>query len=40
VIQKPRGFDLFLFYIQHAELQDPNPKLFGNAGSGEVYNEY
>jgi hypothetical protein len=42
LIEKPRGFDLFfiLFYMQHAELQDPDPKLFGNAGCGSVYNAF
>jgi hypothetical protein len=24
----------------NAELQDPDPKLFGNAGCGSVYNEF
>jgi hypothetical protein len=31
--------DLFFLKDVHAELQDPDPKLFGNAGCGSVYNE-
>jgi hypothetical protein len=39
VIQKPKRILCFLIFNE-AELQDPDPKLFGNAVSGSVYNEY